>query len=139
VLQSADAANLDSWWDKHAFDVVLLDAPCSGTGVIRRHPDIKLLRRASDIDELVKTQQALMHALWSTLKPGGHMLYATCSILKAENEHQVAWFTEHHSDAKQVALSIGVGRVSDTGCVQILPGEQGMDGFFYALLEKQVA
>jgi 16S rRNA (cytosine967-C5)-methyltransferase len=139
VLQSADAANLDSWWDKQAFDAVLLDAPCSGTGVIRRHPDIKLLRRASDIDELVKTQQALMHALWSTLTPGGHMLYATCSIIKAENEHQVAWFAEQHSDASQVPLSIGVGRVSDTGCVQILPGEQGMDGFFYALLEKQSA
>lgn len=139
LLQSADAADLDSWWDKQAFDSILLDAPCSGTGVIRRHPDIKLLRRSSDIDELVKTQQALMHALWSTLKPGGHMLYATCSILKAENEQQLAWFTQQHSDAKQIPLSLGAGRVCDSGCVQILPGEQGMDGFFYALLEKQHA
>ena len=137
ILHSADAADLDSWWDKQAFDSILLDAPCSGTGVIRRHPDIKLLRRASDIDELVKTQQALMHALWSTLKVGGHMLYATCSILKAENEHQLSWFTKQHSNAKQIPLSLGVGRVTETGCVQILPGEQGMDGFFYALLEKQ--
>jgi len=136
LLQSADAANLDSWWDKQAFDSILLDAPCSGTGVIRRHPDIKLLRRASDIDELVKTQQALMLALWSTLKPGGRMLYATCSILKVENEQQLSWFMQQHSDAKPIPLSLGVGQIRESGCVQILPGEQGMDGFFYALLEK---
>ncbi len=123
-LHCADASNLDTWWDSTLFDSVLLDAPCSGTGVIRRHPDIKLLRRDNDIEKLVAMQRRLLTNLWQTLAPGGHLLYATCSILKDENEHQIDWFLQQRSDAKAGQLE------------QILPGEQGMDGFFFASLVK---
>lgn len=125
-LQAVDAADIEQWWDKVPFDAVLLDAPCSGTGVIRRHPDIKLLRRDSDIDTLAALQASLLDSLWQTLRPGGLMLYATCSILKRENEQQIAAFLERTADAEALAE----GR-------QILPGESGMDGFFYAPLRKQ--
>ncbi|CAG0910513.1 unnamed protein product [Cyprideis torosa] len=125
-LQAVDASEVTQWWDGQAFDAVLLDAPCSGTGVIRRHPDIKLLRRDSDLATLVGLQALLMDRLWTTLKPGGFMLYATCSILKTENEQQVVAFLERTHDALLL---------EDTR--QILPGENDMDGFFYAPLRKQ--
>ena len=125
-LQAVDAAELSQWWDKQPFDAVLLDAPCSGTGVIRRHPDIKLLRRDSDIEALAALQARLLDSLWQTLKPGGLLLYATCSILKRENEQQIDAFLERTADAQD----LGERR-------QILPGEQGMDGFFYAPLRKR--
>ena len=128
TVQAADAADLSQWWDGDAFDAVLLDAPCSGTGVIRRHPDIKLLRRDSDIDALVATQTRLLDALWTVVKPGGLLLYATCSILKAENGEQVRAFINRHDD---VELAEDMR--------QILPGENDRDGFFYAPLCKRLA
>lgn len=135
-LHCADASDTGQWWDGKTFDTILLDAPCSGTGVIRRHPDIKLLRRESDIDQLVKAQRALLGALWGTLAPGGRLLYATCSILKCENEQQIHWFTDEHADASLVEFDLPVGMLRDNAGYQILPGEQGMDGFFYGLLVK---
>lgn len=124
----ADASAPDTWWDGSAFDAILLDAPCSGTGVIRRHPDIKLLRRDTDIANLVQTQMALLDSLWQTLKPQGILLYATCSILKDENEHQVDAFLQRTGDAQLLE-----------GTRQIFPGEHGMDGFFYAAIQKRMS
>jgi len=124
-LEAADASDVDAWWDGEFYDAVLLDAPCSGTGVIRRHPDIKLLRRPTDIPALVETQQKLMDALWATIADDGLMLYATCSVLKSENEKQVEKFLSRTPNA----------RLFDNSR-QILPGQGDMDGFFYAPLRK---
>jgi len=135
-LHCADAADTQHWWDKKPFERILLDAPCSGTGVIRRHPDIKLLRREQDIETLVATQRKILTALWDTLAPGGQLLYATCSILKDENEEQISWFLGEHDDAREMQVDTPFGSKRANGCVQILPGEHGMDGFFYALLVK---
>lgn len=130
---TADAADTGAWWDGRPFDRILLDAPCSGTGVIRRHPDIKLLRRPADIDALVRTQTRLLDALWPLLAPGGMLLYATCSILRRENAHQIGAFVGRHDDAVPIPIDPGTGRPDGAGR-QILPGESGMDGFFYACL-----
>jgi len=135
-LHCADAANTQSWWNGVPFDSILLDAPCSGTGVIRRHPDIKLLRRENDIEKLIAAQRALLTALWQTLAAGGTLLYSTCSILKDENEEQINWFLSEHADASESAIELSFGTSRSIGSVQILPGEHGMDGFFYALLVK---
>lgn len=135
-MHCANAADTQSWWDGKTFDAILLDAPCSGTGVIRRHPDIKLLRRATDIKQLVNVQRDLLNALWETLAPGGRFLYATCSVLKDENEHQVKWFLEQHEDASLADFKLPVGTLRPGFGYQIMPGEQGMDGFFYGLLVK---
>ncbi len=135
---AADATATSSWWDGRPFDRILLDAPCSGTGVIRRHPDIKLLRRPADIDALVQTQARLLDALWPLLAPGGMLLYATCSILRRENAHQVEAFLRRHDDAVPVPIDPGAGRADGAGR-QILPGESGMDGFFYACLRASGA
>ncbi len=133
-LLCADAAAPDTWWDGEPFDRILLDAPCSATGVIRRHPDIRWLRKASDIAPLVATQKHLLETLWPLVKPGGTLLYATCSVLPDENQHQVRAFLLDHKDAKLVPVSDGE---SDTAPGrQILPGEQQMDGFYYARLVK---
>lgn len=122
---------------KEAFDQILLDVPCSGTGVIRRHPDIKLLRRESDIDELVKIQQAILEQAWGALKPGGKLLYATCSILQQENSKQINKFLGQTPNAKIIPLEGSFNKLSNSevGC-QILPGQEQMDGFYYCLLEK---
>ncbi|MFK8075976.1 MAG: 16S rRNA (cytosine(967)-C(5))-methyltransferase RsmB [Granulosicoccus sp.] len=125
TLKATDASDLGNWWDGKTFDAILLDAPCSGTGVIRRHPDIKLLRRPTDIPVLMSVQARLLDELWRTLNVGGVLLYATCSILKRENEEQVLAFLDRTPDATQAAE-----------CQQLLPGENGMDGFFYAPLIK---
>lgn len=135
TVKLADAANLAAWWDGRAFDRILLDAPCSATGVIRRHPDIKLLRKKTDIATLQQQQAALLQALWSVLKPGGCLLYATCSILPEENNLQVEQFLQTQPDARVKEIKVTWGRELSVGR-QILPGEQGMDGFYYALLEK---
>lgn len=134
-LHAADAAEPASWWDGVPFDAVLLDAPCSATGIVRRQPDVLLHRRASDLDALVATQARLLDALWHTLAPGGVLLYATCSILKGENEAQVEAFLARTPDAKAEPLDERFGRISGAGR-QRLPGEHGMDGFFYARLRK---
>jgi 16S rRNA (cytosine967-C5)-methyltransferase len=125
-----------SGWHKDMFDRILLDAPCSATGVIRRHPDIKLLRRADDISILVQTQARLLRAAWSLLKPGGTLLYATCSVLPRENVQVVTDFLAESADAREQHIEADWGRPQAAGR-QILPGENGMDGFYYARLVKQ--
>lgn len=133
---AADAGDVASWWDGQAFERILLDAPCSATGVIRRHPDIKVLRRDSDIAALQQEQARLLRALWQTLKPGGHLLYATCSILPEENSQQIAAFVAEYPDTQVLPLGDSWGHAMAFGR-QILPGDAGMDGFYYALLRKQ--
>lgn len=135
AVKVADAINSQAWWDGRAFDRILLDAPCSATGVIRRHPDIKLLRKKTDIATLQQQQAALLQALWKVLKPGGLLLYATCSILPEENNLQVEQFLKNQPDARVKEIEAIWGRALSVGR-QILPGEQGMDGFYYALLAK---
>ncbi len=135
---AADATDTAAWWDGRSFDRILLDAPCSGTGVIRRHPDIKLLRREKDIDALVQTQARLLDALWPLLAPGGMLLYATCSILRRENARQVEAFLERHDDAAAIPVNPPAGRRDGAGW-QLLPGESGMDGFFYACVGRDHA
>jgi 16S rRNA (cytosine967-C5)-methyltransferase len=132
---AGDAAQPDSWWDGRPFDRILLDAPCSATGVIRRHPDIKLLRRDEDINSLVATQRQILDALWPLLASGGMLLYATCSILPDENSEQVQAFLARHEDARLQTLQPAWGRDVTPGW-QILPGDGEADGFFYALLCK---
>lgn len=137
TLRSGDAATPTAWWDGRAFDRILIDAPCSGTGVIRRQPDIKLHRRAADLPAMTALQARLLDALWPLLRTGGRLVYATCSVLKDENEHQIDAFLARTPDAHPVALPDHFGRVSGAGR-QRFPGEDGGDGFFHAALEKIV-
>lgn len=137
-VKQGDALCPESWWDGQAFDRILLDAPCSATGVIRRHSDIKLLRTPEDIIAITQIQKAMLNALWPLLAPGGLMVYATCSIIHAENEQQIADFLVSHSDCQAVVDDKSWGRPTGHGR-QILPGEQGMDGFFYSVLRKKCA
>ncbi len=131
-----DASDVNSWWDGQLFDRILLDAPCSATGVIRRHPDIMYLRREDDIAALVTLQKNILQQMWSILKPGGILLYATCSVLPQENKHQVTQFLQLQSDAELLPI-FDSESVEDPGW-QILPGNQNMDGFYYARLLKKV-
>ncbi len=133
-LVCADAAEVDNWWDGKSFDRILLDAPCSATGVIRRHPDIRWLRKSADIEVLQALQYKILANLWRTLKPGGTLLYATCSVLPVENKAQISRFLQEHSDAQ--LLPIQPGETIEQPGRQILPGEQQMDGFYYARLLK---
>ncbi len=133
-IKQGDAAFPSTWWDGIPFDRILLDAPCSATGVIRRHPDIRWLRKASDIEQLARLQRQILEALWAILKPGGTLLYATCSILPQENTHQIQQFLKDTPDARLSPL-IKAETVENPGR-QILPGEQQMDGFYYARLVK---
>jgi 16S rRNA (cytosine967-C5)-methyltransferase len=134
-LLAADATDTPSWWDGVGFDAILLDAPCSATGIIRRQPDIKWHRRAEDIPMLVAQQARLLDALWLALAPGGRLLYATCSLLKDENETQVAAFLARTADAAPLPLDDRFGHAAGAGR-QRFPSEDEMDGFFYALLAK---
>lgn len=134
-LLVGDAANPESWWDGRAFDRILVDAPCSGTGVIRRHPDIKWLRRPDDLPALTATQQNLLRHLWPLLTSGGRLVYSTCSVLRAENDAVIESFLREHPDAAVRAPDIPLGCALQFGH-QILPGERDMDGFYYACLEK---
>lgn len=136
AMQEGDAADPGQWWDGGKFERILLDAPCSATGVIRRHPDIKLLRRAEDIDELARRQAEILEALWPLLATGGILLYATCSIMKRENSQQVEAFLRRHADAQELPLLVAWG-VQDGAGRQILPGQDGMDGFYYAVMQKR--
>jgi 16S rRNA (cytosine967-C5)-methyltransferase len=140
TLIPADASKTGEWWDERPFDAILLDAPCSATGVIRRHPDIKHLRRAGDIDELSRLQAALLDALWPTLAPGGRLMYVTCSVLQQENDDVVAGFLARTPDAREdnVLHDYNIrDLMRDKACgQQILPGTAGMDGFYYAGLTK---
>lgn len=133
---TGDAANAKTWWQGEYFDRILLDVPCSATGVIRRHPDIKWLRKSSDIDTLVILQKQILKETWSLLKPGGTLLYATCSILPQENSEQVKDFIENNDDAKLVPFDCPKALKKEAVGWQILPGEKNMDGFYYAKLLK---
>ncbi|KAA3628808.1 MAG: 16S rRNA (cytosine(967)-C(5))-methyltransferase RsmB [Proteobacteria bacterium] len=136
TVRAADAAHPQDWWDGVPFDRILLDAPCSGTGVIRRHPDIKVLRRPTDIPELTHRQGVLLEALWPLVKPGGMLLYATCSVLPQENSERMASFVAAHTDAANVPIAAEWGRAQPVGR-QILAGAAGMDGFYYACVIKR--
>ncbi|MCL4107949.1 UNVERIFIED_CONTAM: hypothetical protein GTU68_016977 [Idotea baltica] len=131
TIIASDALETDNFAKDILFDRILLDAPCSATGVIRRHPDIKVLRRESDIKQLQQIQSDILDALWGKLKPSGILLYATCSILPDENELQIQAFVKRHEDAEilEIPKAQGLGR-------QVFPGEDGMDGFYYAKLRK---
>ncbi|MBJ88942.1 MAG: 16S rRNA (cytosine(967)-C(5))-methyltransferase [Woeseia sp.] len=136
----ADSARSSEWWDGRYFDRILLDAPCSATGVIRRHPDIKILRRDDDIAVLAAKQLKMLKELWVTLEPGGRLLYVTCSVLSEENEEVVQIFLDKHDDAKENRLLPNnniraLMRKRQVG-YQILPGTEDVDGFYYACLEK---
>jgi len=140
TVLAADASKPEEWWDKELYDGILLDAPCSATGVIRRHPDIKLLRRAADIEELARLQASMLEALWPLLAPGGRLLYVTCSVLAAENDAVVGRFLEQKRDAQENDV-LQNNNIRDlmrrkTCGYQILPGTAGLDGFYYASLEK---
>ncbi|WP_440877403.1 16S rRNA (cytosine(967)-C(5))-methyltransferase RsmB [Thalassotalea sp. PLHSN55] len=132
---AGDAAHPENWWDGKHFDRILLDAPCSATGVIRRHPDIKWLRKANDIEALAELQQQILRKTWSLLKPGGTLIYATCSILPQENSEQVSQFLADYDDAQLVPID----DKTDSIGWQILPDESAMDGFYYAKLIKREA
>jgi len=132
----ADAITPDEWWDGQPFDRILLDAPCSGTGVIRRHPDIKWLRRESDITAMASTQRRLLTALWPLLAPGGVLLYATCSLLRAEGEDVMAQFMQAQPEAQRWPIKVNWGEPCGVGR-RIASGETGMDGFYYARLRRR--
>jgi 16S rRNA (cytosine967-C5)-methyltransferase len=124
----ADAAAIESWWDNRPFDRVLLDAPCTASGVVRRHPDIKWLRQPGDIRRFAEQQQRLLEALWKVLGHGGKLLYVTCSIFMEENQETIGGFAARHPDARVLGA---------------MPGRDGLllpdnvhDGFYYALLQK---
>ncbi|MFQ6021445.1 MAG: 16S rRNA (cytosine(967)-C(5))-methyltransferase RsmB [Acidiferrobacterales bacterium] len=130
-----NAANPADWWNGERFDRILLDAPCSSSGVIRRHPDIKVHRTLADVRKLVSTQARILESLWPLLTSGGKLLYVTCSIFPNENENQVDDFIVRHGDTDVVGLSLAWGVPRRVG-IQILPGERDMDGFYYACLQK---
>jgi len=133
----ADASKHPSWEaPKDGYDRILIDAPCSGLGVIRRHPDIKHHRRPSDIDTLEKIQASLLDNLWGQLKPAGIMLYMTCSVLPRENEQQIQQFVTRTNDAMLIDISHPCALTLDHG-VQTLPGVHDMDGFYYCVLQKR--
>lgn len=135
TLLTGDGLHPEAWWDGVLFDRILLDAPCSATGVIRRHPDIKLLRTEVDIAAVTALQQSLLAALWPLLAPGGRMVYATCSVMPEENEQQISLFIANQPDCKFLASDKPWGHATGHGW-QILPGENNMDGFFYSVLTK---
>ena len=135
-LIAADAAEPSAWWDGSPFDRILLDAPCSATGVIRRHPDIKLLRRPTDIAKLAALQLRVLQAVWTTLAPEGLLVYATCSVIPDENEQVIAQFLAEAKDAEHqpIAAAWGVNRPFGR---QLFPQPGGHDGFYYAVLRKR--
>jgi len=146
VVLRGDASHPESWWQGQLFEKILLDVPCSASGVIRRHPDIKHLRRAEDIELLQQTQRDILLKSWELLKPGGQLLYATCSVFKVENEQQIEWFLQQRADASLNELPLSVDSVdiqpgiSASGRaklgLQLFPQDKLHDGFYYALLQK---
>ncbi len=147
TIWHADAAKLEQWWDKKPFDRILLDVPCSGSGVVRRHPDIKWTRRETDIKRFAIAQSRLLQALWQCLSPGGRLLYVTCSVFHAENHDVIAQFLQDEPTARRISVSaklaqgVGhrlVGQLAETDAIDdamLLPDDLH-DGFYYALLEK---
>lgn len=136
TLLRGDAAEPAAWWDGRPFDRILLDAPCTASGVVRRHPDIKCLRRSGDVASLARLQGRLLRALWPLLKGGGMLLYATCSVFPEENSQQLKDFLAAHEDAEPLPLPSSWGRAVAVGR-QLLPGEDDMDGFYYAVIGKR--
>jgi 16S rRNA (cytosine967-C5)-methyltransferase len=135
TVACADAAEPHGDWMTPSFDCILLDVPCSATGVIRRHPDIKWLRRPTDIPQLCALQARILDAIWPLLTPGGRLLYVTCSLLDAENQDQIAAFLGRHADARERPISGTWGHPRAHGH-QLLPSPQGSDGFYFALIER---
>ncbi|MCP4043397.1 MAG: 16S rRNA (cytosine(967)-C(5))-methyltransferase, partial [Gammaproteobacteria bacterium] len=135
TVLEGDATEPSRWWDGIPFDRILIDAPCSATGVIRRHPDIKFLRQEEQFPMLIQQQDHILRALWPLLAPGGTLLYATCSIIPRENESRIALLLSLFRDAKVVPITAKWGQQRKFGR-QILPGEDEMDGFYFALLRK---
>ena len=139
---NADITDTKNWWDAKLFDLILLDAPCSASGVIRRHPDIKHLKRAEDIHSLNLIQLNIINSLWALLKPGGQLLYVTCSVFKEENDLVIQSFKENHSDVitKNLLLNNNIHDVMHKTMhgYQLLPGTKGMDGFYFSYLEKAI-
>ena len=133
-----DAAQPDSWWDGQLFDGILLDAPCTASGIVRRHPDVRWLRRPTDIAQLANIQAQLLQTLWRLLKPGGAMVYCTCSVFRAEGDQQIQTFLAHHTDAR---LMPSAGHLLPQICAPGAPIPDNLmrehDGFYYALLQKQ--
>lgn len=138
-IRIADATETERWWDGQAFDRILIDAPCSATGVIRRHPDIRWLRRPEDIDANVSVQRHLLTSLWPLLKPDGLLVYASCSILHAENRTQARWFLDNHHDAEVAPITaeneLAQSIPMEPG-LQILPGSLDRDGFYYVVFRR---
>jgi 16S rRNA (cytosine967-C5)-methyltransferase len=137
TVKAADAAQPQLWWDGQPFDAILLDAPCTASGIVRRHPDVRWLRRASDIAQLAATQARLLATLWPLLAPGGRLVYCTCSVFRAEGEGQVQTFLAHN---KEALLRSAPGHLlpqsgETAGGVRDNP-IRDHDGFFYAVLEK---
>ena len=134
-LKLEDASHTDHWWDGELFDRILLDAPCSGTGVVRRHPDIKLLRQPEDLNPLSQEQLKLLTRLWPLLKKGGKLIYTTCSVLPIENNTVIKTFCDASPKAKVTPLNIHFGQPQSHG-YQLFPQDSGPDGFFYSQIIK---
>jgi 16S rRNA (cytosine967-C5)-methyltransferase len=132
TVKVSDAREVDTWWDGRPFDRILADVPCSASGVVRRHPDAKWLRRESDIAGFAATQRAIVDALWRTLAPGGRMLYASCSVFGEENARQVETLVGRHVDARRLPIP---GTTTLDAQLHHLPDAEH-DGFYYALLQK---
>ena len=137
ATREGDASAPEDWWSGEQFDKILLDVPCSATGVIRRHPDIRILRRASDIAAMADRQTKILAAMWPLLKPGGRLLYCTCSVLRAENERVIEAFRQSADGVVPLPLPQAMPGTAAGDGRQILPGETDMDGFYYAYLEKK--
>jgi 16S rRNA (cytosine967-C5)-methyltransferase len=135
-LRAGDAGTPAAWWDGQPYDRILIDAPCSATGVLRRRPDVRLHRRASDIPALAALQQRILAALWPLLRPGGRLVYATCSLLRAENEAAVQALLSITPDARALPFNLPAGQAAAVGW-QVLPGDGDLDGMYYAVLEKR--
>jgi len=139
-IVAADAAEPTAWWDGQPFDAILLDAPCTASGIVRRHPDVRWLRRESDIAGLAAQQARLLKALWPLLKPGGRLVYCTCSVFRAEGEAQMAAFVAHNSEARLRPAPghlIPQSGAKPEGVRDNLPGDH--DGFYYAVLQRSAA
>ena len=140
TLVAGDVLEPDTWWDGRLFDAILLDAPCSATGVIRRHPDIRYLRQGADIEPFTARQLLMLRALWPMLRPGGRLLYSTCSVLRAENDGTVGRFLAETDSASVVDIrsaSPPEPTVAGAHGVYWLPGRMDNDGFYYALMRRE--
>lgn len=139
-IMTADASQPAAWWDGRLFDAILLDAPCTASGIVRRHPDVRWLRRESDVAQLAAVQKRMLQALWGLLRPGGRLLYCTCSLFRAEGSGQVQTFLTHNTDA---ALLPSPGHLIPRSVAkrQPVPDNEPCDhdGFYYALLQKRLA